>query len=111
MVKRRRRRRPLESALRRNVIRLFRSRGCEVVPIIPDAANGLDEWPDLIVFPGGGAVLFVELKRPDACPRLGQRKVLDGLRRAGYSAVVIDSMRTANALLTPEEPAPCPTPS
>lgn len=112
MRKSRKPKRPLESALRRNVIRLFRAHfgTMAVIPLIPDAANGLDEYPDLIILTGGGSCAFVELKRPGEAPRIGQRRVLGQLRKAGYPGLVIESMKQAAALLAPAPETPPSTP-
>ncbi len=106
--------RPLESTLRRNVIRLFRAKFGRnaVIPLIPDAANGLDEFPDLQVLIGNGITAFVELKRPGEVPRIGQRRTLDILRKMGYACFVVETMKQAQALIAPppKEPECSPVP-
>jgi hypothetical protein len=54
-------------------------------------------WPDYLVLPGGGRVIFVEMKRPGEEPTKLQRHRHEELERKGYIVLVARSPEEARA--------------
>ena len=55
--------------------------------------------PDRLLLLPGGKMAFVELKRPGAKPREGQRKMGKWLKKLGFEWFIIDSKISVDALL------------
>lgn len=67
---------------------LLRGVGVVVIPIKPDASNGLDEYPDILALGVNGRFEWIEFKAPGKNPRPGQKKVLAFLASLGHTTLV-----------------------
>ena len=89
----------LERDLTKQIVKMLRGYGYLVCKLTMLGRYGMRGWPDLMVLPGGGRVLFLEVKVLGGKLTVHQARLHDRLSEDGYSVHVVRSLEDVGELL------------